>query len=148
MDLIFRAGGLKESAYKQEAEVARIDSSTIASKKSADVYRVAISGNYGVHSPDPTFKLQRMDQVFVRQIPDWQTQRNVVVTGMTRDGTYLVEEGAIAGAVKSLRFTQSYVDALAGTAAVGSTCKTLWAGGTYNVPAVKLERFSFTSSTR
>jgi predicted Zn-dependent protease len=82
----------------------------------------------------------------------WYTRhvhpRNVVVTGMTRDGTYLIKDGAIAGAVKSLRFTQSYVDALAGTAAVGSTCKTLWAGGTYNVPAVKLERFSFTSSTR
>jgi PmbA protein len=82
----------------------------------------------------------------------WYTRhvhpRNVVVTGMTRDGTYLIENGAIAGAVKSLRFTQSYVDALAGTAAVGSTCKTLWAGGTYNVPAIKLERFSFTSSTR
>jgi protein involved in polysaccharide export with SLBB domain len=84
MDLIFRAGGLKESAYKQEAEVARIDSSTIAMKKSAEVYRVAISGNYGVHSPDPTFKLQRMDQVFVRQIPDWQVQRNVKITGEIR----------------------------------------------------------------
>ena len=93
MDLIFRAGGLKESAYKQEAEVARIDSSTIALKKSADVYRVAISGNYGVHSPDPTFKLQRMDQVFVRQIPDWQGQRNVVITGEVRyPGVYSLKE--------------------------------------------------------
>jgi PmbA protein len=82
----------------------------------------------------------------------WYTRhvhpRDVVVTGMTRDGTYLVKDGAIAGAVKSMRFTQSYLDALAGTAAVGKACKTLWAGGTYNVPAVKLERFSFTSSTR
>jgi protein involved in polysaccharide export with SLBB domain len=93
MDLIFRAGGLKESAYKQEAEVARVDSSTITLKKSAEVYRVAISGNYGVHSPDPTFKLQRMDQVFVRQIPDWQVQRNVVVTGeVMYPGVYSLKE--------------------------------------------------------
>jgi protein involved in polysaccharide export with SLBB domain len=93
MDLIFRAGGLKESAYKQEAEVARVDSSTITAKQSAEVYRVAISGNYGVHSPDSTFKLQRMDQVFVRQIPDWQAQRNVIVTGEVEyPGVYTLKE--------------------------------------------------------
>jgi predicted Zn-dependent protease len=82
----------------------------------------------------------------------WYTRpvhpRDVVVTGMTRDGTYIVRNGEIAGAVKSLRFTQSYMDALAGTMALGKTCKTLWAGGTCNVPAIKLERFKFTSSTR
>ena len=82
----------------------------------------------------------------------WYTRpvhpRDVVVTGMTRDGTYIVRNGEIAGAVKSLRFTQSYVNALAGTMALGKTCKTLWAGGTCNVPAIKLERFNFTSSTR
>ena len=82
----------------------------------------------------------------------WYTRpvhpRDVVVTGMTRDGTYVVRNGEITGAVKSLRFTQSYVDALAGTMALGKTSKTLWAGGTCNVPAIKLERFKFTSSTR
>jgi predicted Zn-dependent protease len=82
----------------------------------------------------------------------WYTRpvhpRDVVVTGMTRDGTYIVRNGEITGAVKSLRFTQSYVDALAGTMALGKTSKTLWAGGTCNVPAIKLERFNFTSSTR
>ncbi len=37
-----------------------------------------------------------------------------IVTGMTRDGTFLVEDGRIVGPVKNLRFTQSYLDALAG----------------------------------
>ena len=82
----------------------------------------------------------------------WYTRtvhpRDVVVTGMTRDGTYFVRDGAIAGAAKSMRFTQSYIDALAGTVAVGATCKTLWARGACNVPAIKLDRFTFTSSTR
>lgn len=82
----------------------------------------------------------------------WYTRtvhpRDVVVTGMTRDGTYVVRDGEISGAVKSMRFTQSYLEALAGTVALGSTCKTLWAGGTCNVPAIKLDQFSFTSSTR
>jgi protein involved in polysaccharide export with SLBB domain len=89
MDLIFRAGGLTESAYKKEAEVSRVDSSTIAARRAAEVYRVPISANYGVHSPDPTFPLRQRDQVFVREIPDWHLQRNVVVTGeVTYPGTY------------------------------------------------------------
>ncbi len=41
-----------------------------------------------------------------------------IVTGMTRDGTFLVEGGRIVGPVKNLRYTQSYLDALAGTVAV------------------------------
>ena len=67
---------------------------------------------------------------------------------MTRDGTYIVRDGEIAGAVKSMRFSQSYLEALAGTVLLGNQCKTLWAGGAYNVPAIKLEKFNFTSSTR
>ena len=42
-----------------------------------------------------------------------------IVTGMTRDGTFLVEDGKIVGPVRNLRYTQSYLDALAGTVAVG-----------------------------
>ena len=81
MDLIFRAGGLKESAYKQEAEVSRVDSTTIVTKQAAEVFRVPISANYGLPSTDTTFTLQQWDQVFIREIPDWQLQRNVKVTG-------------------------------------------------------------------
>ena len=83
----------------------------------------------------------------------WYTRtvhpRDVVVTGMTRDGTYLIRDGEIAGAVKSMRFTQSYIDALAGAAAVGSTLKVLRFGpSTVSVPALKLDRFQFTSATK
>ena len=67
---------------------------------------------------------------------------------MTRDGTYVVRNGEIAGAVKSLRFTQSYIEALAGNLSLGRDRKTLWSGGCCTVPAIKLERFNFTSSTR
>src|SRR5439155_10087190 len=81
MDLIFRAGGVKESADKKEAEVSRVDSTTIATRQAAEVFRVPISANYGIHSIDSTFALQQWDQVFVREIPDWQLQRNVLITG-------------------------------------------------------------------
>ena len=48
-----------------------------------------------------------------------------IVTGMTRDGTFLVEGGRIVGPVRNLRFTQSYLDALAGVSAVGRELRTL-----------------------
>ena len=44
------------------------------------------------------------------RILDPKTQ---VVTGLTRNGTFLIERGEVTGAVRNLRFTQSYVDALA-----------------------------------
>jgi len=81
MDLIFRAGGLKESASPFQAEVSRVDSSTIASVKAAQIFRIPISANYRLASADTTFQLQKWDQVFVREIPDWQMQRNVSVIG-------------------------------------------------------------------
>ncbi|MFN8621275.1 MAG: metallopeptidase TldD-related protein [Chloroflexota bacterium] len=39
--------------------------------------------------------------------------RTLVVTGLTRNGVWLVEDGRIVRPVKNLRFTQSYVEALA-----------------------------------
>jgi predicted Zn-dependent protease len=71
-----------------------------------------------------------------------------IVTGMTRDGTFLVEGGRIVGPVKNLRYTQSYLDAMAGTVAVARERKTLkgFLGGVV-VPAVRLESWSFTGTT-
>ena len=89
MDVIFRAGGMKESAHKMEAEVSRVDSLTIATTKAAAIFRVPVSGDYGLHSSDSSFALQKFDQVFVREIPDWQLQRNVTITGeVMYPGTY------------------------------------------------------------
>src|SRR5205085_9418936 len=42
-----------------------------------------------------------------------------VITGMTRDGTWLIEDGEIADPVKNFRFTQSILEALAGAEMVG-----------------------------
>ena len=44
--------------------------------------------------------------------------KKVIITGMTRDGTFLVEGGQIVGPVRNLRFTMSYLDALANVEAV------------------------------
>ena len=72
----------------------------------------------------------------------------VIVTGMTRDGTFLVEGGKIVGPVKNLRYTQSYLEALAGTTAVANERKTLkgFLGGVV-VPALRIDGWTFTGGT-
>jgi PmbA protein len=72
----------------------------------------------------------------------------VIITGMTRDGTFLVEGGKIVGPVRNLRYTQSYLDALAGVSAVGSTRKTIkgFLGGAV-IPAVRIDSWTFTGAT-
>lgn len=73
-----------------------------------------------------------------------------VITGMTRDGVFKIENGRIAHPVKNLRFTQSYVQALAGVETVGAETRLLispYGNLVSNVPALKIKRFNFTDST-
>jgi PmbA protein len=71
--------------------------------------------------------------------------RNAVVTGMTRDGTFLIERGELTTPVRNLRFTQSYVEALAGAEMVGRDVRREWADpGIRSAPALKLAAFRFT----
>jgi PmbA protein len=71
-----------------------------------------------------------------------------IVTGMTRDGTFLVEGGKIVAPVRNMRFTQSYLEAIAGVSAVGRERKTLkgFLGGCV-VPALRIDAFTFTGAT-
>jgi predicted Zn-dependent protease len=71
-----------------------------------------------------------------------------IVTGMTRDGTFLVEGGRVVGPVKNLRFTQSYLEALAGVVAVARERRSLkgFLGGVA-VPAVRIDGWTFTGAT-
>ena len=71
-----------------------------------------------------------------------------ITTGMTRDGTFLVEGGKIVGPVRNLRFTQSYLDALAGVSAVARERKTVVGGfGAVVVPALRIDAWTFTGAT-
>ncbi len=72
-----------------------------------------------------------------------------VLTGMTRDGTFLVEDGRVVGAVRNLRFTQSVLAALARVEAVSTEtgyASELFFGGA-RCPALRLPAFAFTSTT-
>lgn len=71
-----------------------------------------------------------------------------MITGMTRDGLFLVEGGRITGPVRNLRFTQSYLEALAGIEAVGSERRLLRGFlGSVVVPPVRVAAFTFTGTT-
>ena len=69
-----------------------------------------------------------------------------VITGMTRDGTWLVENGEIQHPVKNLRFTQSILEALRGTELVGRDPEMVseFFFSASRVPALKLASFHFT----
>lgn len=72
-----------------------------------------------------------------------------VITGMTRDGAYWIENGKIQYPAKNLRFTQSYVEALAGVEAISKDTHLMIEMGVIavRVPALKLKSFNFTGST-
>lgn len=74
-------------------------------------------------------------------------QRRTIVTGMTRDGTFLIENGRITGGVRNMRFNQSIIEAL--RRAEFSNEQRRSGGYAYAnvVPAVRIEGFHFSSGT-
>jgi predicted Zn-dependent protease len=73
----------------------------------------------------------------------------VIVTGMTRDGTFLIENGVITRPVRNLRFTQSYLAAMAGVTAIGAQTRLVDStAGAARVPAIRVNAFNFTGATK
>ena len=74
-----------------------------------------------------------------------------VITGMTRDGTFLIEEGEIKRPIKNLRFTESILRALSQVTAISKNRRICSEGTVYSrrfitgtvVPAVKIDGFNF-----
>lgn len=80
---------------------------------------------------------------------------SLTLTGMTRDGTFWIENGRITKALKNLRYTQGMLDALSNIEAITTPSRlvseTSWYGvrfpSGYRVPAMKLPKFAFTGAT-
>lgn len=71
-----------------------------------------------------------------------------IVTGMTRDGTFLVENGRLVSAVKNLRFNQSLVDMLNHVEKLSPSARTAGEEGMPSVvPAMQVNNFNFASTT-
>ncbi len=73
-----------------------------------------------------------------------------LVTGLTRDGTFLIEDGEIVAPVKNLRFTESYLDALGRVEAISAERRLLSDpfGGALLVPSLHIRGFTFTGKTQ
>jgi len=73
------------------------------------------------------------------------SEHNCVLTGMTRDGTFLIERGEIVEPIRNLRFTQSLVKALKNVSAVGREARPIGGYyGSHRVPHLKIDGFRFT----
>jgi len=68
-----------------------------------------------------------------------------ILTGLTRDGTFLIENGEIVGPIMNMRFTDSMLSVLKGIPMIG---KELEQGETTTVPPMKLQKLRFTGVTQ
>jgi predicted Zn-dependent protease len=73
--------------------------------------------------------------------------RTALFTGLTRDGTYLIEHGAVTHPVKNFRFNDSPIFLLNNVEAMSAPLRLAGteAGGDVAMPAVKSHDFNFTS---
>jgi len=83
----------------------------------------------------------------------WYTRvldpRTLVLTGLTRNGVWLIENGEIVRPVRNFRFTQSYPQALApgavlGIGSHGVTLPSAWEAASFVAPALHLAAWNFT----
>jgi PmbA protein len=77
--------------------------------------------------------------------------RNSVLTGMTRDGTFFIENGEIKYGIKNLRFTDSMMRAFKSTVAISKESQLIaawWSAvGCVSVPTIHLGSFKFSGKT-
>lgn len=73
----------------------------------------------------------------------------LTLTGMTRNGTFLIENGVVTRPIRNMRFTQSLVEALGRVSGIGGDARLAGAlfGGHIVVPSVRVDGFRFTSQT-
>ena len=72
--------------------------------------------------------------------------KEAIITGMTRDGTFLIENGEVKHAVKNFRFTQSVLEALTRTTHVGRDTEMVseFFFAASQVPGLATTAFNFT----
>jgi PmbA protein len=82
---------------------------------------------------------------YIREVEPYEK----VLTGMTRDGTFLVENGRVTGGIRNFRFNQSIIEALAKVEMLGRAVR---ATGEESfemvVPPMKIRDFHFSEVTK
>lgn len=82
---------------------------------------------------------------YIREVDPYEK----VLTGMTRDGTFLVRDGKVAGGVRNFRFNQSILEMLSNVELMGEAVR---AAGEESfemvVPPMKVNNFNFSEVTK
>jgi len=82
---------------------------------------------------------------YIREVDPYEK----IVTGMTRDGTFLVENGKVQCGLRNFRFNQSLISMLSNVEAMSVPVR---ASGEESfdmvVPAMKVKEFNFTEATK
>ena len=82
---------------------------------------------------------------YIREVDPYQK----ILTGMTRDGTFWVEDGQVKHGVKNLRFNQSIVEMLRQVEMLGQPQRTAGEESfEMVVPSMKIREFNFSSLTK
>ncbi len=77
--------------------------------------------------------------------------RRTLVTGMTRDGTFLIEDGQVTRGVRNLRFNESVLEVLERADGAGAEAEPTvfdYVGNCVLAPALRVRDFHFTGVTR
>ncbi|MFA5794342.1 MAG: TldD/PmbA family protein [Candidatus Brocadiia bacterium] len=75
----------------------------------------------------------------------------LIITGMTRNGVYLIEDGVVTKGVKNMRFTESVLSALSNVELIARDAelqKGFFGSGGFVAPALKVDNFNFSSETK
>jgi predicted Zn-dependent protease len=82
---------------------------------------------------------------YIREVDAYEK----ILTGMTRDGTFLIENGRIHHGIRNFRFNQSVIEMLRNVVEMGTPVR---ASGEESfdmvVPAMKVRDFNFTEVTK
>jgi PmbA protein len=82
---------------------------------------------------------------YIREVDPYEK----IFTGMTRDGTFLIDNGRVAGGVRNFRFNQSLMEMLSNVVALSPTVRaTGEEASDMVVPGMKVVDFNFTEVTR
>lgn len=82
---------------------------------------------------------------YIREVDPYEK----ILTGMTRDGTFLVEGGRIKGGIRNFRFNESLIHMLQNVEALGEAVRSTGEESMdMVVPAMKVSDFNFTETTK
>lgn len=96
-----------------------------------------------VHSTERGILVTRL--WYIREVDPYEK----ILTGMTRDGTFLIQNGRIAGGIRNFRFNQNILEMLSNVEMLGPAVR---AAGEESfemvVPAMKVRNFHFSEVTK